>query len=172
MTNNQLYGQTLFNTALSRYGEFRGSGYRYVVLGRVEDVDDFLEHLETMRRENPGKPRSLSQVVPVDRTFQFDLSDFNDKLKEVISPYMELMENKRFCVRVKRRGHKGEISRLEVEKEMDAFIPEALDKTGKQTRINFEDPDKIIIVETIGNQAGVGLTTREMKEKYPVINIK
>lgn len=157
---------------LSRYGEFRGSGYRDVVMGRVEDVDDFLENLETMRKENPEKLRPLSQVVSVERTFQFDLSDFKDKLKEVIPPYVELVENRRFYVRVKRRGHKGEISSLEVEKEMDAFILEALDKTGKQAQVNFEDPDKIIIVETIGNQAGVGLITREMKGKYPFVKVK
>jgi hypothetical protein len=77
---------------LSRYGEFRGSGYRDVVMGRVEDVDDFLENLETIQRENPGKLRPLSQVVPLERTFQFDLSDFKDKLKEVISLYVELVE--------------------------------------------------------------------------------
>lgn len=157
---------------LSNYGEFRGSGYRDVVLGRVEDVDAFLETLETLRREKPGKLSPLSQIVPLERTFQFDLSDFRDKLKEAISPYMELVENKRFYVRVKRRGHKGEISSLEVEKEMDAFILESLERTGKQAQINFEDPDKIIIVETIENRAGVGLITREMKEKYPFIKVK
>lgn len=36
---------------LSRYGEFKGSGYRDVVIGKVEDVDTFLEILETLRQE-------------------------------------------------------------------------------------------------------------------------
>ena len=49
---------------------------------------------------------------------------------------------------------------------MDAFIMESLDRAGKQAQINCEDPDKIIIVETIENRAGVGLVTKEMKGKY------
>lgn len=157
---------------LSRHGEFRGSGYRDVVLGRVEDANAFLETLEALRRENPKKLSPLSQIVPMERTFQFDLSDFREKLKEAISPYVELLENKKFYIRVKRRGHKGEISSIEVEKEMDAFILEALASAGKQAQINFEDPDRIIIVETVENRAGVSLITREMKEKYPFIKVK
>lgn len=157
---------------LNKYGEFRGSGYRDVVIGRVEDVSAFLETLENLRRENPGKLSPLSQIVPLERTFQFDLSDFEDKLKEAISPYVEQVENSKFFVRVKRRGHKGEISSLDVEKEMDTFILETLTKAGKQAQINIEEANKIIIVETIENCAGVGLITREMKEKYPFIKVK
>lgn len=80
---------------LSSYVEFKGSGYRDVVLGRVEDVDAFLETLETLQRESPRKLSPLSQIVPLERTFQFDLSDFRDKLKEAISPYVELLENRK-----------------------------------------------------------------------------
>lgn len=157
---------------LKNYGEFKGSGYRDVVIGWVKDVNTFLESLESLRRENPEKLRSLSQIVPVERTFQFDLSDFRDKAKEAISLYVELVENRRFYVRVQRRGHKGEISSHEVEKEMDAFILDALKSNGKQAQIDFKDPDRIIVVETIENRAGVGLITKDMKEKYPFIKVK
>ncbi|MCL4475506.1 MAG: hypothetical protein M1508_04665 [Nitrospirae bacterium] len=54
---------------------------------------------------------------------------------------------------------------------MDAFILESPDRTGKQAQINFGDPHKIIIVETIENRAGVGLITKEMKGKYPFIKV-
>jgi tRNA(Ser,Leu) C12 N-acetylase TAN1 len=157
---------------LSNYGDFKGSGYRGVVIGRVENVDTFLETLETLRQEKPEKLRPLSQIVPIERTFQFDLSDFKDKLREAISPYIELVENRRFYVRVMRRGHKGEISSLEVEQEMDAFVLNTLKRSGKEAQIAFKDPDRIIIVETVENRAGVGLITREMKEKYHLIKVK
>jgi tRNA(Ser,Leu) C12 N-acetylase TAN1 len=55
---------------------------------------------------------------------------------------------------------------------MSAFIIDALEKAGKKAQIKFEDPDELIIVETIGNRAGVGLITREMRERYPLIRIK
>lgn len=158
---------------LHAYGEFKGSGFRDVIVGKVEKVEAFLETLESIRREHPGRLRHLSQIVPIEKTFQFDLLDFREKLKEIVTPYTEQLENNcRFYVRVKRRGHKGELSSLEIEKEMSVFILDALEKTGKKAQIRFEDPDKFIIVETVGNRAGVGLITRAMRERYPFIRVK
>jgi tRNA(Ser,Leu) C12 N-acetylase TAN1 len=158
---------------LRAYGEFKGSGFRDVIVGRVEDVDAFLDALECVLKEHPARLRHLSQIVPIEKTFQFDLSDFKQKLLTVILPYADQMENNcRFYVRVKRRGHKGEISSLEVEQEMAGFILDALEKAGKQAQVKFEDPDKFIIVETIGDRAGVGLITRALRERYPFIRVK
>jgi tRNA(Ser,Leu) C12 N-acetylase TAN1 len=157
---------------LNNYGNFKGSGFRDVIRGRVENVNAFLEILEALQKENPQKLRSLSQVVPLEKTFLFELADLPYKLKEAISSYVDLVENRRFYVRVRRRGHKGEISSQEMEKEMDAFIMESLDKLGKKAKVNFEDAEMIIVVGTIGNWAGVGLITREMKEKYSFIKVK
>jgi tRNA(Ser,Leu) C12 N-acetylase TAN1 len=157
---------------LNNYGNFRGSGFRDVIRGRVEDVNAFLETLKTLQKEDPKKLRSLSQVVPLEKTFLFELTDLSNKLKEAISSYVELLENRRFYVRARRRGHKGEVSSQELEKEMDAYIMESLDKLGRQANVNIEESEMIIVVETIGNWAGVGLITREMKEKYNFIRIK
>jgi tRNA(Ser,Leu) C12 N-acetylase TAN1 len=143
------------------------------MVGKVEKVEAFLETLESIRREHPGRLRHLSQIVPIEKTFRFALSDFRERLKEAIASYAEQLENNcRFYVRVKRRGHKGEFSSLEIEKEMSAFILDALEKAGKKAQVTFEDPDKVIIVETIGNRAGVGLITREMRERYLFIRVK
>lgn len=151
---------------LEEYGEFKGSGFRDVVLGWVEDVDAFLKRLEDLRLETPVKLNCLSQIVPLGKTLHFDVFDFMDKLREVISPFVEKIENKKFYVRVKRRGHKGEISSQKVEKEMAGFILDTLEKGSKRAQVGFEDPDVILIVETIGNWAGVGLIGKEMREKY------
>jgi tRNA(Ser,Leu) C12 N-acetylase TAN1 len=158
---------------LRPYGEFKGSGFRDVIVGKVENGEAFLETLESIGREQPEKLKHLSQIVPIEKTFQFGLSDFREKLREAIAPYVEQLENNcRFYVRVKRRGHKGKLSSLEIEQEMSAFILDALEKTGKQAQVKFEDPDKFIIVETIGNRAGVGFITRKMRERYPFIRVK
>jgi tRNA(Ser,Leu) C12 N-acetylase TAN1 len=157
---------------LNEYGEFKGSGFRDVILGRVEEIDAFLRTLENLREENPIKLNPLSQIVPLEKTFLFDLSDFKDKLKEILSSYVDRIENKKFYLRVKRRGHKGEISSLEVEKEVADFIMGSLEKADKKAQVSFNDPDCILIVETIGNWAGVGFITKDMKEKYSFIRIK
>lgn len=158
---------------LREFGEFKGSGFRDVIIGAVQNRDAFFEAIDCLRREHPDRVRHLSQIVPVDKTFQFDVSDFGEKLKEALAPYGEELENGcRFYIRVKRRGHKGELSSLEIEKEMSAFIIDGMEKTGKKAQVNFADPDKLIIVETIGNRAGVALITRTMRERYPFIRVK
>ncbi len=157
---------------LDKYGKFRGSGYRDVVLGYVEDVPVFLEAIETVRRESPGKLRSLGQIVPLEENFGFDLADFMDKAKEAVSPYIDQLKDSRFFVRVVRRGHKGEISGMETEKELDGFILESLDNRGGKAVVDIEEFEKMIIIETVGNHAGIGLISREVKEKYPFIKVK
>jgi len=157
---------------LTRHGEFRSSGFKDVIRGHVEDKDLFLEKIETMRQENPRRINFISQIVPLEQTFHFDLSDFMDKLKHTVPPYLEKVEGKKFYVRVKRRGHKGEISSQDIEKEISGFILESLEKAGKQAHIGFDDPDAIIVVETIADWAGVGLVRRDMKERYPLVRIK
>ncbi len=157
---------------LSNLGEFRHSGYRDVILGHVADVHAFLDALEAIRRETPGKLRSLGQIVPIERNFQFEVADFMDKAKEAVSPFINQLENTRFFVRVVRRGHKGEISSLEAEKELDAYILKSLERDRKQATVNIEEFDKMVIIETVENLAGAGLITREMKGKYSFIKIK
>ncbi len=157
---------------LSQLGDFRSSGFKDVLLGHVEDVNLFLDKLELMRQEHPGRINFPSQIVPLERTFSFKLPDFMDQLKEAISPCIEKVENKTFYVRVKRRGHKGEISSLEIEKEISGFIMERLEEAGKCAQVSFSGPDVIIVVETIANWAGVTLITKEMKEKYPLLKVK
>jgi tRNA(Ser,Leu) C12 N-acetylase TAN1 len=157
---------------LSQHGEFKSSGFKDVLLGHVEDLNLFLDKLELMRQKNSGQITSLSQVVPLERMFYFKLPDFMDKLKETISPYVEKVKDKKFYVRVKRRGHKGEISSQEIEKEIAGVIIENLEKTGKKAQVSFNDPDVIIVVETIADWAGVTSITREMKEKYKLLKVK
>ncbi|MGZ3567201.1 MAG: THUMP domain-containing protein [Thermodesulfobacteriota bacterium] len=157
---------------LTPHGEFKGSGFKDVLQGYVEDVHLFLDMLELMRQENPDRMTSLSQILALERTFTFNLPDFMDKLKETVLPYVEKVEGKKFYVRVKRRGHKGEMSSLEIEKEISSFIFEKLEEARKRAQVSFSDPDVIIMVETIANRAGVALVTREMREKYPLIKVK
>ena len=157
---------------LAQHGEFKSSGFKDVLRGNVEDVGLFLGKLELMRQESPGRIDFLSQVVPLDQTFYFELPDFTEKLKETVLPYAERIEDKKFYVRVKRRGHKGEMSSQETEKQIAGFILENLEKAGKQAHVNFGKPDVIIVIETIANWAGITLITKEMKGKYSLVKVK
>jgi len=157
---------------LNKYGEFMGSGYRDVIIGQVADVAIFLDALDSIQRQAPGKLRSLGQIVPVENNFQFDIANFRDKVKEAVAPFIDQLENSKFFVRVVRRGHKGEISGMDTEKDLDGFILKSLEERGKLAIVNIEEFEKMIIVETIENRAGVGLITKKMEETYPFIKVK
>ena len=61
---------------------------------------------------------------------------------------------------------------LESEKELDEWLLAQLEMAGKKARIDFEAPDKIVVIEMVQNECGVGLITKEMKERFTFIKIK
>ena len=153
-------------------GQFQSSGFHEVILGKVPEVDEFLEALRCLWEENPGFSEVLSTVVPVRRVFPFTLENLIPRLKEETQSLIDEIGEAHFYVRMKRRGHKGELSSLAVEQEIDAFLKEECVRRGQKCQIDFAEPDKIVVIETIHNQCGLGLVTREMKARYPFIKIK
>lgn len=154
------------------FGIFGEAGFRGTLIGLVSDVRAFLENLKELSQADPQSLQALGQLVPIDRTFLFDAASFLDRAKEAIRPYLETIGDEKIYVRVKRRGYKGRISSLESEKELDEWLLAELKSAGKQARIDFETPDKIIVIEMVQNQCGVGLVTREMKERFCFIKVK
>ena len=59
-----------------------------------------------------------------------------------------------------------------MEQALDHFLIEQLESRSQRCRIDFAAPEVIVVVETIHNQCGLGLVTREMKERYPFIKVK
>lgn len=157
---------------LREFGEFKGSGYRDVILGQVEDLHEFLEAFRQLSEQEPGRLWPLGQIVPIDKNFQFEVADFEDKARAALASYLDQLAGAMFFVRMVRRGHKGEISSQEMEQKLNEYILERLQDEGKQATVNIEEFDKLIAIETVGNSAGVGLITREMEKKYPFVSLK
>jgi tRNA(Ser,Leu) C12 N-acetylase TAN1 len=154
------------------FGIFKESGFRGTLIGFVSNLQTFLESLKELGETDPQSLQALGQVVPIDRTFSFSAANFIERAKEAIAPYLETIDNEKIYVRVKRRGYKGRISSLESEKELDEWLLAQLEMAGKKARIDFEAPDKIVVIEMVQNQCGVGLITKEMKERVTFIKIK
>ncbi|MCW3136222.1 MAG: THUMP domain-containing protein [Canidatus Methanoxibalbensis ujae] len=154
--------------SLSEDGDFRRSGFRDVLVGLVPDISDFLEEAES------GRYRGLSRVIPVEDTFFVSPDNLIDILKKKIERYIDEIEpGDTFAVRVERRGMKEDISGRVVEREVGGYLYDLIERIhSKKPKVDLKNPDKLIVIEIIGNRCGVGFITREMREKYSVIRVK
>ena len=153
-------------------GEFQTTGFREVIIGKVPDIPTFLETLGRRWQEQLFLPEMLSTVVPVRTVFPFTPETLLGRLEDQVKPLTPEIGEQPFYVRLKRRGHKGEIATQEVEQALDRFLKEEIITLGLTPTIDFHNPGVIVVVETIHNQCGVGLITRDLKARYPFIKVK
>lgn len=156
---------------LADLGEFGASGFAAVILGKVPDVGKFFETVKARLEKNPVLPELLSSVTPVRRVFPFTLENLEERLRQEIRALAPEIGGRAFYVRLKRRGHKGELHSVEVEQALDRLIQEEFCAQGQNCFVDFHRAEVIVVVETVHNQCGVELVTREMKERYPFIKI-
>ncbi len=153
---------------LEEDGEFERSGFRDVVVGYVEDIVEFLEDAE--QRKYPH----LNRVIPIDDTFLISPEYLTDMLKKRVEQYIDEIERgETFGFRVEQRGMKEDISSQKVEREVGGYFYDLVEKVhGRKPKVNLNKPDKLIVIEIIGDRCGIGFITREMREKYSVIKVK
>jgi tRNA(Ser,Leu) C12 N-acetylase TAN1 len=156
---------------LEPYGEFHKTEFLGVLLGRVEDPAAFLQRVHSEKEKSVIAFQDLARVIPVERTFTFHLEEFLDRAQEAIRPYIALLAGRRFYVRLERRGMKGRLVSPEAERALDAFIAEELIRQGQSTQVDFEHPDAVVVLETIGDRCGVGLLSRELMERYDFVRV-
>jgi tRNA(Ser,Leu) C12 N-acetylase TAN1 len=85
--------------------------------------------------------------------------------------FLPELAGKGFHVRINRHGFKGHLSSHEEERLLGAVLQEALAKAGTPGDVTFEDPDVILVVETLGNRAGLSLWSREDLRRYPALRL-
>ena len=105
-------------------------------------------------------------------TFSFQSpEEFEPKAKEAVLYCLPSLAGKSFHVRMHRRGFKGRISSPEEERFLDRILIEELAKIGNPGRITFEQPDAILVVETLGQQAGLSGWNRQDLQRYPLLRL-
>jgi len=160
------YGERRLLHQLKELGDFHQTGFRDVVRGKVENLETFLHEVE--KRGIPD----LSRVVPIEKSFKFSPSVAVDEFCEAVEPLLKkIKKGQSFCVIVERRGLKGAFSSQKVAKDVGTFISKVLEeRDGEKPKVNLDDPDVAVIFETLGTWCGVGIISKEMREKY--INLK
>ena len=143
-----------------------------VLVMKVSNIPHFLETLNDWVSSDSSLLKLLSRIVPVTATFSFQSpEEFETKAQKAVLDFLPLLEGKSFHIRMHRRGFKGQIRSLDEERFLDKILLEELVKLGQPGQITFEDPDAIIVVETVGQQAGLSCWNREDLQRYPLLRL-
>ncbi len=157
---------------LGALGELASTDFYNVLVMRVEDREEFLERFAAMLAAAPGFRDVVSRVMPASDVFQFQTpAAFEANAKEIVLSWLPRLAGKSFYVRMHRRGFKGQMSSQDEERFLDDAVLRALEEAGTPGRIDFEDPDVVIDVETVGQRAGLSLWSRAELERYPFLKI-
>jgi tRNA(Ser,Leu) C12 N-acetylase TAN1 len=158
--------------ALRELGPVSGTDYFNVLVMRVPDPRAFADRLLQWLETNPLLKEWLGRVTPAQATFNFQTQrELEDKAKETLTPWLEHFRGQRFHVRMHRRGFKGRISSQEEERFLDRFLVAAFPEAGDRPAVDFEDPDLILDLETVGQRAGLALWTRADLGRYPFLRL-
>jgi tRNA(Ser,Leu) C12 N-acetylase TAN1 len=157
---------------LARWGDLRRTEFHYVLVMTVSDPAAFLAEFGAAVQEAPGILNDVSHVIPFERTFTFDDTvEFEQKARDIVLGWTSRLSGRSFHVRLHRRGLKEMISTPAEERLLDDALLEALAATGAPGGIAFDDPDCVVLIETVGQRAGVALWTREDMTRYPFLGV-
>jgi tRNA(Ser,Leu) C12 N-acetylase TAN1 len=158
---------------LARFGVVKPTSYYNVVMMQVHDVPELMEFLAREWESRGGRLLLLQRVVPMSHTFNFrDHQVFGIRATEILSGWTDQLAGKTFHVRMHRRGFKDQLRSEDEERFLNTAIVDATTQSGNPATVSFEDPDIVVAVETIGNQAGLSLWHREDLQRYPFLHIR
>ena len=157
---------------LTKFGEVHPSPFPNVVLVKVEDVDAFADALLRVIADDPSAARSVARLLPAQHTFRFDsLADLEVITRRVVDDCADDLEAATFHVRCHRRGRVNDIDTAEEEDFLGDAILRLLADRGSPGRVSFDDPDVVIDIETLNDEAAMSLWTREDMSTYPFLRI-
>jgi tRNA(Ser,Leu) C12 N-acetylase TAN1 len=157
---------------LKKFGRFGGAGYRNVAIGRVEDVPAFLDALRDAMAAEPRLGAVVAKAVPIAHTVRFDPAELLDALADAARPLFPQLAGGSFHVRVERRGLKGVLHASDVERHVGSAAWAALETDGHAPRVSFKDPDRVLLIETLGERAGLTVVDRTLRQSYDFVRVR
>jgi len=157
---------------LKPFGVLAKTDFYNVLVMQTEDTQQTLQQLQKKLTADADLQTAISRVMPVTYGFTFQSAEqFETQARAVVETLLPEVTNKTFHVRLHRRGFKGRLSTIEEEKFLDTYILDQLEQSGSPCKINFDNPDIIIAVETVAQQAGISIWSREDIERYPILKL-
>ena len=160
------------HAALARLGEVHESPFPNVVLVTVDDVGAFADALMKVIADDPAVGRSVARLLPAQHTFHFEsLADLEAITRQLIDDWADELDGVTFHVRCHRRGRVNDLDTAEEEDFLGDAILRLLDDRGTPGRVSFDDPDVVIDIETLNDEAAISMWTRDDLSSYPFLRI-
>jgi tRNA(Ser,Leu) C12 N-acetylase TAN1 len=158
--------------AMQRFGRFWRTGFKDLCVGRADDLGALLEGVRNAIAAGKPWAQAVGRVIPIDATFPFVPETLTESLKAAVAPLAARLADGSFCVRLERRGLVGEINSPEVERAVADHVLDLAQASGRKLGVSLKDPDFLLVIETIGTDCGVGLITRELRSRYPFVQVR
>lgn len=159
-------------SVLKKLGRIGKTSYHNILVLQVPDIKASLEKLLSLGREQPQIFDWIAHFIPVSHIFHYSSpEEFETKARQTALELLPQLANQKFHVRMQRRGFKERIEASYEERILGELILAELEKSGTPGQINFAAPDAVLIIETVGQQAGLAVWKREDFERYPFLQI-
>jgi tRNA(Ser,Leu) C12 N-acetylase TAN1 len=156
--------------ALEQLGQVDSSPYHNVLTMKAEDPLAVLDAIERRTADDPALYDAISRVAPAMHNFEFQSADeFLDKAKSVALRWRPDLSGRSFHVRFHRRGMRHDLPTPDVERALDDALLQAANSTASPASISFDDPDAVIVIDTVGHRAGISLWRREDLARHPLL---
>jgi tRNA(Ser,Leu) C12 N-acetylase TAN1 len=152
---------------LRKLGTVERTGLYNVLVMRVADVRALLDEVSELAAREPLFD-IVSHVVPLTHKISFTTAgELEHKAREIVLAWAPLLAGKTMHVRMRRRGHKGEFHSQDIERHLGDAVFEELERRGTWCRFALFDPDAVIAIESLRDDAGLALWARADLERYP-----
>jgi tRNA(Ser,Leu) C12 N-acetylase TAN1 len=165
-------GRPRFVSALAglrRLGEFWTVPFKGVCVGRVADAPAFLEALREAKARDERWAQAIARAIPVEQTFAFTSETLAERLESALAPLAARIPAGSFHFRFERRGLAGEVRSDAIEHAVAEHVFSLAEGRGVALHTSFSDPDTVLVAETVGEECGVALLPRALRERYPFV---
>jgi hypothetical protein len=157
---------------LEPFGPVKKTDFFNTLVMRASDPFRLLADLQGAAAASPDIAAAISRFTPMERRFAFrTVAELDARCREVMREWLPRLDHGSFHVRMHRRGFKGKLSSMEQERLLDDFLLRELATAGIPGRVAFDDPGAIVVLETVGPQAGLSLFRRDELQRFPLLHL-
>ena len=157
---------------LKNLGAVAKTGYYNILMMQVPDINAAMEELHSQWESDPKVSEWIAHFIPVTHRFNFNTAEeFEQKSRAVVHELLPKLANKSFHVRMQRRGFKYRLEASHEERLLGEMILQELKQAGTPARVTFDDPDAILVIETVDQHAGMAVWMREDFKRFPFLHV-